>query len=287
MQDTIGDCLESLLNQTLPRSKYEIIVIDNNSTDNTRKVVRRYPVELLVEEQVGNFGGARNKGIRKSKGDIVAFIDADCTSRRDWIEKMLEVLDSNCNLAGIGGATTNPYTRNKVARTIAYAQNGDWYVTAPRRTVSYLPGCNCSYKRDALERVGLFPEGTASEDILLGREMRKSGYVLLFDPGIRIKHKFDTTLKKLAEKEERAGKGHFNMHSRGKNVNWVRLGALMLFSPIFALGRIGTGLRRIILYSDSKLDVFILLPHVFYSGFFWTRGYLNRAHERSIEQKRA
>jgi len=279
MQDTIGDCLESLMNQTLISSKFEVIVVDNNSTDNTREVVKQYPVKLLVEEQVGNFGGARNKGIKESKGEIIAFIDADCISERGWVEKVLNAHKTNPNIAGVGGATTNPYTENRVARTIAYAQNGGWSAGAPSRLVNYLPGCNCSYKRHILEEVRFFPVGTASEDIILGRKIRNNGYIMLFEPNLRIRHMFDKTLKKLAEKEERAGKGHYNMHSKNKNVSWMRLGLITLFSPFFMLGRVGTGLRRIILYSDSKLDTFILLPYVFYSGFFWTRGYLKRAFE--------
>lgn len=287
MQDTVGDCLKSLMNQTLPRNEFEIIVVDNNSTDNTREAAKRYPVKLLVEERVGNFGGARNRGIRESKGDIVAFIDADCISRRDWLEKMLKMHHSDPSLAGVGGASINPFTKNKVARTIAYGQNGDWSVSAPRRTVDYLPGCNCSYKKHILEGVGLFPEGTASEDIFLGTKIRNSGRALLFEPNLKIEHMFDRTLEKLAEKEERAGKGHYNMHSKNKSVGWMRFGAMTLLSPLFMLGRIGTGLRRTMLYSDSKLDTFVLFPYVFYSGFFWTRGYLKRVLERRIEQKRA
>jgi cellulose synthase/poly-beta-1,6-N-acetylglucosamine synthase-like glycosyltransferase len=275
------------MNQTLSRDKFEVIVVDNNSTDNTREVVKRYPVRLLVEEQVGNYGGARNTGIRGSKGDIVAFIDADCTPRRDWLESMLNVYHSDPNLAGVGGASINPFAKNKVARAIAYAQNGDWSAGAPRRTVDYLPGCNCSYRKHVLEGVGFFPEGTASEDIALGTKIRNNGHVLLFEPNLRIEHKFDKTLEKLAEKEERAGKGYYNMHSKNKSASRMRLGAMILFSPLFMLGRIGTGLRRVVLYSDSKLDTFVLFPYVFYSGFSWTRGYLKRALERRIEQKRA
>jgi glycosyltransferase involved in cell wall biosynthesis len=285
MQNTIGDCLESLMNQTLPRNKYEVVVVDNNSTDNTREKVKQYPVKLLAEEQVGNYGGARNKGIKMSKGDIIAFIDADCVAERGWVEKMLLRHNSYPKLAGLGGADINPYTKNKVARTLAYSQNGDWSPNAPRRTVKSLPGCNCSYKKDALYEAGLFPEGTASEDILLGKKIRENGKALLFDPSVVIKHDFDRTLAKLGQKEERSGKAHFNMHSKTKAMSQIRLGTIILYSPLFMLGRIATGVRRIIIFSDSKADTFTLLPYVFYSGFFWARGYLKRAFERRKEQK--
>jgi len=287
MPDTIGDCLESLLDQTVPKDKYEIIVVDNNSTDNTREIVRKYPVKLVSEEKVGNFGGARNMGITNSKGEIVAFIDADCIAEKDWIQKMLTLHSSFPRIAGHGGSNSNPYPENKVARTIACAQNGDWSPDAPRRVADFLPGCNCSYRKEVLLQVGMFPEGTASEDILIGAKIRRTGQLLLFDPVLIVEHDFDRTLNKLAQKEERCGRGHFNMHSSYERASRMRLLALTLFSPLFILGRSARGFQRIMLYSKRKQDVFILLPYILYSGVYWTKGYLTQASVRGRERKLA
>ena len=277
MQDTIGTCLKSIIKQNIPESKYEIIVIDNNSTDKTREVAKQYPVKLLIEDKVGNFGGARNRGVEVSNGEIIAFIDADCVAERDFLERILTLHSSLPHVAGFGGATVNPYLKSKVARTIAYAQNGDWCANAPKRIVSYLPGCNSSYKKKILVQIGMFPEGTASEDILLGEKMRSSRQIMFFDPALKVRHKFDTTLVKLAHKEERCGMAHFNMYSSNKRISKIRLMGITFFSPLFLLGRCTRGFQRVILYSVAKQDAFILLPYLFYSGFHWTRGYLKQA----------
>ncbi|MEW6600608.1 MAG: glycosyltransferase family A protein [Nitrospirota bacterium] len=96
----IGRCIEALLNQTYPADQYEIIVVDNGSTDNTREVVKQYPVALLIEDKIRSSYGARNTGIRNAKGDIVALTDSDCMPRREWLEKGVANLlrDPNCGL---------------------------------------------------------------------------------------------------------------------------------------------------------------------------------------------
>ena len=86
---TIGDLLQSLLALNYPRARFEIIVVDNNSTDDTPQRVQKYPVRLLQERQIQSSYAARNRGVRAAKGDIVAFTDADCAAHPDWLQHLL------------------------------------------------------------------------------------------------------------------------------------------------------------------------------------------------------
>ena len=97
----IGKCIDALLNQTYPSDQYEIIVVDNASTDNTHAIVKQYPVTLLREDGIQSSYAARNTGIRNAKGDIIALTDSDCIPNRDWIERGVTNLlgVSNCGLA--------------------------------------------------------------------------------------------------------------------------------------------------------------------------------------------
>ena len=71
----IEGCLRALLALDYPRDRYEIIVVDNNSTDRSREIVERFPeVKLLSEKQQGDFA-ARNRGLSEAKGEIIAFTD--------------------------------------------------------------------------------------------------------------------------------------------------------------------------------------------------------------------
>lgn len=83
----IAKCIEALLNQTYPHERYEVLIVDNGSSDTTQSVAAKYPVKLLIENTTQSSYAARNKGILNAKGDLIALTDADCIPAPDWIEK--------------------------------------------------------------------------------------------------------------------------------------------------------------------------------------------------------
>ncbi|MBE9213109.1 glycosyltransferase [Plectonema cf. radiosum LEGE 06105] len=95
-------CLQALENQTYSKDLYEVIVVDNASTEDIKSVVNQFSqAKYTYENKPGSYV-ARNKGITISKGDIIAFTDADCIPSLDWIEKGTTKLlkTSNCGLVG-------------------------------------------------------------------------------------------------------------------------------------------------------------------------------------------
>ena len=87
-QELIGTCLDSLLNQTLDKDLYEIIVIDNNSTDATSKIVSEKGVRVEKELRKGYVHAIR-RGVEVSSTEFIAFTDADCRVPPNWAEKIL------------------------------------------------------------------------------------------------------------------------------------------------------------------------------------------------------
>jgi glycosyltransferase involved in cell wall biosynthesis len=83
----IGNCIKSLLSLDYPSSKLEIIIVDNNSKDATRRVIQEFPVISLIEDRIQSSYAARNTGLKQSKGEIIAFTDSDCIADKDWILK--------------------------------------------------------------------------------------------------------------------------------------------------------------------------------------------------------
>src|SRR3712207_160037 len=81
----VGSCLAALEAQTYPRQRYEVIVVDNGSTDATPAVVQSFRVRLLFERQVRSSYAARNAGLAEAKGVIIALTDSDCTPTPGWL----------------------------------------------------------------------------------------------------------------------------------------------------------------------------------------------------------
>src|SRR5659263_765291 len=81
----ITACLRSLCNQTMSRDEYELIVVDGNSKDRTCELAREYADEVITQTSK-KVGGARNDGVLRARGNIVATTDADCIIPPEWLE---------------------------------------------------------------------------------------------------------------------------------------------------------------------------------------------------------
>ena len=90
----IEDCAKALLAQSYPSARYEIIMVDNNSTDRSAQLVGKYPqIQLLAEQKQGSYA-ARNHGIAAAKGTIIAFTDADCVPFPGWLQEIMTAMRS-------------------------------------------------------------------------------------------------------------------------------------------------------------------------------------------------
>nr|WP_320194055.1 glycosyltransferase [uncultured Desulfobacter sp.] len=99
--------VKSLIKQSYPKSRYEVIVVDNGSIDDSLIVAQgfkeKYPelIKTITENSIQSSYAARNKGLNAAKGDIVAFTDSDCIAHRDWILEGVNTLENNnCEIAG-------------------------------------------------------------------------------------------------------------------------------------------------------------------------------------------
>ena len=113
--DYILHALDSLYNQSIPKERYEIIVVDNNSTDNTRELCEQYisthpdaNVEYVLEKQQGS-SYARNAGAAKAKAPLITFIDDDAVAFPDFLERILAFFESHPEASGLGGRIIPKY----------------------------------------------------------------------------------------------------------------------------------------------------------------------------------
>jgi glycosyltransferase involved in cell wall biosynthesis len=182
----LRDTLESLAGLSTTES-WELIVVDNNSNDDTRKTVREagqdYPVPLhyIFEPEQGRCA-ALNAGIRASKGEIIATTDDDVRVENDWLDRAAEALDRHrCDYVGgkvlpIWGAPRPDWLPNQGGRHWAVIALLD-YGTHPIQFGSRVPvGVNMAFRREAFERAGLWDNRVGRKaGTLLGQEVREWG----------------------------------------------------------------------------------------------------------------
>ena len=92
----LSKCIDSILNQTY--KKFELVIIDHDSTDNTYEIVNSYKsekIKYLLYKEKKNISAVRNFGIKNSIGNYIFFTDADCIVARNWIEEGLNILDKD------------------------------------------------------------------------------------------------------------------------------------------------------------------------------------------------
>ncbi len=190
---TLNDCLSSLLD--LPYPDYEVIVVNDGSTDGSASIIERYPFKAIHTPNQG-VSAARNAGLRAATGEIVAYIDSDARADRDWLFYLASTyLESDA--AGVGGPNLVPEEDNWVAKCVYRAPGGPTQVMLDDRSAEHIPGCNMSFRKSALEDIGGFdPIFTkAADDVDICWRLLEKGYRIGFSPSAIVWHHRRPSLK--------------------------------------------------------------------------------------------
>jgi len=184
---TLGACLRGLL--ALDYAAYEVIVVDDGSTDATAAIAREYGVRVISTENRG-LSSARNTGMQEARGEIVAYIDDDCIPDPRWL-RYLAAAFMGSDHAGIGGPNIPPDDDGPVAGCVANAPGGPIHVLLDDRQAEHIPGCNAAFRKDRLEAVGGFDPRfrAAGDDVDLCWRMLDAGWTLGFSPAAVVWHR--------------------------------------------------------------------------------------------------
>jgi GT2 family glycosyltransferase len=176
----IGRCLHSIARQDLPADvgAVEIIVVDNQSTDRTAAVSRELGAQV-IEVVPGYPSRARNAGVRASKGEWLAFVDADCELAADWLTKCGSHLAANPLVVAAAGTATAPEAESpwvqRAWHGLAHPQQ-----FSDAKQMRWLPTFNLLVCRATFERVGGFDESLATcEDCDLGYKLAEFGHLII------------------------------------------------------------------------------------------------------------
>ncbi|HHX64190.1 MAG TPA: glycosyltransferase [Chloroflexi bacterium] len=206
---TIEACLDSLLRQDYPAERYEIIVVENGSTDNTVEIVSRYPVRLLRCARRGP-SPARNMGIAKSQADVVAFTDADCVADPSWLSQIVQPY-VDPDIGGVGGAILAYHLAERSVVELFCDEQSPLvnYYSGDHEFLPHLFTANASYRRDVIQDVKRFnPRLVTGEDVdLAWRVQCHAGCKLAYMPEAIIYHHHRTTLRGLLRQYRQYGFG--------------------------------------------------------------------------------
>lgn len=191
--EDLRKCLHSLSDLDYPAEKLEVIVVDDGSRDESPLVAREHGAILVESGTVG--GGpalARNKGARVAAGEVLAFIDSDCTASREWLLELLPPFARD-EVAAIGGWVDGMNQASSLDRYEAVMSS----LNLGRRSMSggaggdtlYLPSCNLLVRKEAFTAAGGFRvDLQVGEDVDLTWRLRDAGWTIVYLPQGSICH---------------------------------------------------------------------------------------------------
>lgn len=204
----LPECLEGLHDQSYPQEKYEVLVVDNGSTDNTRQIIERHPVRYLEETTTQSSYAARNTGLWAAKGDLLAFTDADCVPRPNWLSAGVEPF-RDPKVGGVAGRILSGTPSNAVEEEL---KRRDWLAETATLDHSFLPypqTANAFYRRSVFEAIGDFEETWVSggDADLAWRMQLNTSLKVAHEPSAIVEHRHRSDLGAIFRQSIKWGHG--------------------------------------------------------------------------------
>lgn len=170
---TITETLEALTRMRYPN--FEVIVVNDGSTDATAEIASRYEFQLITTPNQG-LSAARNLGWQSARGSIIAYLDDDAFPPPDWLFYIAEAFEK-WNCAAVGGPNFPPLGRSLIADAIGFAPGGPRAVLTADTEAEHIPGCNMCIRRDVLQKIGGFDPQfrVAGDDVDIAWRILDSG----------------------------------------------------------------------------------------------------------------
>jgi len=202
-QDYVERCIQSLVTQSFPRKKFEIIIVDDSSTDNSVEIAKKTGADKIIQTKPCSVAKARNIGVENADSDLLAFFDSDCEAEDGWISTIIKELKK---LEAITGPIENGNTHSKEAWAEYFVEFGGFHKYRNRSIVRFLTGCSGACTKQAYTKAGGYKDLRASDDVLFGESLRKAGIQAFFIPQMCVKHLSRTDWKKVKANMKLLGK---------------------------------------------------------------------------------
>lgn len=200
---TLRGCLDALMRQDI-EEPYEIIVVDDGSTDATACIAAEYsPRVKLLRQPCRGAASARNRGVAEAAGEIVLFTDADCAPLEGWASLLAAAIRRGVD--GVKG-TYRTSQKSLTARFVQAEYEGKYARMAGLSHIDFIDTYSAGYRRRIFMEAGGFDEGlSALEDQELSFRLAEKGYDLRFVPGAVVYHTHAATPRAYIRKKFRIG----------------------------------------------------------------------------------
>jgi GT2 family glycosyltransferase len=203
-ESTLPSCFEGL--RALEYPDYEVIVVNDGSTDRTDDLTREYGFRLVSTENQG-LANARNEGLHAATGEIVAYIDADARPDPHWLSHLATAFLRSSH-AGIGGPNIPPPEDDEIAECVANAPGGPIHVLLSDEIAEHIPGCNMAFWKSSLLAIGGFDAQfcIAGDDVDICWRLQQQGWTVGFSPGAVVWHHRRSCLSSYLRQQYEYGK---------------------------------------------------------------------------------
>jgi len=214
-ESTMEDCLQSLMRLNYP--DYEVIVINDGSSDRTAAIAEKFPVKLISVPN-GGLSAARNLGLQAATGEIVAYTDSDCRVDPDWLSYLIQPF-LNSDVVAVGGPNVVPFDDPWMAHMVARSPGGPTHVLLTDSIAEHIPGCNMAFHKWALEEVnGFDPIFTkAGDDVDICWRLQERGYRIGFSHSALVWHHHRSSVRAYWRQQVGYGEGEALLEKKHPN----------------------------------------------------------------------
>lgn len=197
-EGVIADCLRSVFDQSYPADRYEVVVVNNASTDRTAAIASEFPVRMVGEARKG-VGFARNTCVAHARGELLAFTDADCIADRDWLTSLVARFEAEEGLGGVGGYLPGYNAQTPLQYYVAERELLSQEVALADRPYSapFMITANALHVRRLVEEAGGFDTTfpTNGEDADLCWRIADLGWRFVFAPDAVVHHRHRSSVR--------------------------------------------------------------------------------------------
>lgn len=190
---TLTECLTSVTRLDYP--DYEVILIDDGSTDHTPQIAAAFPGVRYIRQDNRGLSAARNSGAQAATGSIVAYTDSDCVVDDKWLHYLVTAM-SRQKVDAIGGPNVPPPSDGWIAKCVAASPGGPSHVMLDDRFAEHVPGCNMAFDRRKLLELGGFDHQfrVAGDDVDICWRFLDAGLKIGYAPAALVWHHRRTSL---------------------------------------------------------------------------------------------